>query len=315
VVKEISPSLGKCGVDANNERLILLQDSTALSYVADYDAFETQLQALKDGYEEIEKETPKSPAATSTAPPLPGPSSSTPPSVSYAIPSPTDWITAVGGILANLKTQVTYTAATFQPTNDAFIADLDLALQGRAEIFSSTMPGNLSQAVDEIQHDFQSLYHERALSGNSLQKLEQGSSTGPSQQFTGLDGQLATFLSSLNTSDGSGGTLLTSVIKGKALRNSLGMEDSNANSYCSLTLVAGVAGGSTRQLNNWFLELFWHDPAPAFNGGAVFSYQLRDPSNRFLAGGTLRYLYGYTKWSAQKAGGPSNFQQNPAPAP
>lgn len=305
VAKEIDPSVSQCAVPGKAGAKILLQDSSALAYMAAYEGFKAQVNAFKDEYDGITSAAGAAGAGPHAPPPAPA---GTPPSVSYTIPSPTDWISAVGGLLANMKSTVTYTSSTFQPTNDAFVADLASALHGKAEIYSATLPGNLGKALGEIQDDLQSLYASRVKAGGTLPVLHQGDTVAAYQKFNGLDSQVTTFLSSLNTSDGNGGTLLSSILKGKALRDSLGQEDAGAWSFCSLYLVADVAGGSTRQLNNWVLEIFWHDPAPSFNGGAAFTYQLRDPNNQFLKGGTLRYMSGYTKWSPPKAESYTNFQ-------
>jgi hypothetical protein len=308
VAKEIDPSISQCAVPGKAGAKILLQDSSALAYVAAYEAFKAQVNAFKEEYDSITSAAGAAGPGPTTPAPTPNAAAGTPPSVSYTIPSPTDWITAVGGLLANMKSTVTYNSSTFQPTNDAFVADLASALHGKAEIYSSTVPGNLGKALGEIQDDLQSLYASRVKAGGTLPTQPAGVTLAAYQKFNGLDSQVTTFLSSLNTSDGNGGTLLSSILKGKALKDSLGQEDAQAWSFCSLYLVADVAGGSTRQLNNWILEIFWHDPAPSFNGGAAFTYQLRDRNNQFLKGGTLRYMYGYTKWSPPKAESYTNFQ-------
>jgi hypothetical protein len=61
------------------------------------------------------------------------------------------------------------------------------------------------------------------------------------------------------------------------------------------------AGGNVRTLKNLWVEIFYTTPAPSFNGGAVVSYILFDPSSgKIEAARSLRKIYAYSKFKAQK---------------
>lgn len=70
-------------------------------------------------------------------------------------------------------------------------------------------------------------------------------------------------------------------------------------------------GGSYRVLHNFWIELFWRTPRPAFNGGAVASYILFNPSDSTVAQArTLRFAYNYSKFGSKKMTQPDNFLPN-----
>jgi hypothetical protein len=92
------------------------------------------------------------------------------------------------------------------------------------------------------------------------------------------------------------------VIAGKALLTSLGTD-----CYAQLSAKTIAVGGSSRTNHNFWVELFYTTPAPSYNGGAIVSYSLVSGKNTYLAGDTLRRVYGYSKWKAEKITQPSNF--------
>jgi len=97
-------------------------------------------------------------------------------------------------------------------------------------------------------------------------------------------------------------SLLSSIITGQRLQKLLSRD--------AKVLYVGFAsaGGSYRVLHNLWLELFYRTPIPAFNGGAVVSYILFDPQNSTVENAhTLRYIYKYSKFKAQKMTTADNF--------
>jgi len=89
--------------------------------------------------------------------------------------------------------------------------------------------------------------------------------------------------------------LLSTIISGQQLRNNL-----SGNSQV-LYVGFAAAGGSYRVYHNFWVELFYRTPAPAFNGGAVVSYVLFNPNNSTVANArTLRFVYKYSKFKAKK---------------
>jgi hypothetical protein len=100
---------------------------------------------------------------------------------------------------------------------------------------------------------------------------------------------------------------LSTIISGQQLRNNL-----SGNSQV-LYVGFAAAGGSYRVLHNFWVELFYRTPAPAFNGGAVVSYILFNPSNSTVANArTLRFVYKYSKFKAKKMTDADNLTLKPA---
>jgi len=88
--------------------------------------------------------------------------------------------------------------------------------------------------------------------------------------------------------DGSGNLVLVDVLRGKVLADKL------ARGMPSLQVSVAGAGGNTRVNEFFLLDLFW-TPPPAFNAGAVMTFELRDADNRLVAGGARTSLFKY-KW-------------------
>jgi len=113
------------------------------------------------------------------------------------------------------------------------------------------------------------------------------------QKRAEIDKEFSAFRTSL-TSTTSDGTLLATIVRGKALADSLG------KNYFMISVSLDAAGGDTR-IAHWFLrELFWPTPTPSYNGGAVVSYMLTDTAGTFQVGDVMRYMYGFSKWKAPK---------------
>jgi hypothetical protein len=76
-----------------------------------------------------------------------------------------------------------------------------------------------------------------------------------------------------------------------------------------LVLEATAAGGSSRILHNFWVEVFWRTPAPAFNGGAIVTYFLIDPTSSTVEQSeVLSYMYDYSKFKGMhSASNPSCF--------
>jgi hypothetical protein len=66
--------------------------------------------------------------------------------------------------------------------------------------------------------------------------------------------------------------------------------------YTILTVTNAAAGGGTRSNTYFLINLLIPAPHASFNGGAVVSYGFRDQDGGYLGSGTLRYIFGYSKW-------------------
>ena len=108
------------------------------------------------------------------------------------------------------------------------------------------------------------------------------------------------------------GTLLTTIIKGRALLGSLkgeGNEDKNEINFCILSVSVDGAGGDTRTTHWWLQELIMPTPRPSYNGGAVVSWTLTDKAGTLLVGDMLHYMYGFSKWKNPKV--PKSYNSSP----
>jgi hypothetical protein len=90
--------------------------------------------------------------------------------------------------------------------------------------------------------------------------------------------------------------LLPSIIAGRRLRAQLNPSNDNKRARL-LVLETTAAGGSYRLLHNFWVEVFWRTPTPAFNGGATVTYLLIDPfTSTVEKSEVLSYVFKYSKF-------------------
>ena len=310
---------------------VLLQDSTSVSQINLYKAFDIQTQRLAAAYRDLlaaQKEdekrndeilqlrnelkkkdedlkkcnqalqdclkkkrgalAPKYVAPVPSEQPAAAAAATTAPSVSYAIPSPTDFLTAGATALNAIKSQITDTPQTFQPLDAALATALrkGLAANGVDLVYGGSIADVTDAAtfVDNRLADIQAIR-------NQIKVSPKDASNGKADpRLVTVDGGLAGLQTWLLSSDGSGGIILTDVVIGRALVTALGSEY-----YPVLSFNIDGAGGMTRS-NAFFLLNVFYTPKPSFNAGVVVSYQLRGPDNHFVTGDTLKVLYDFTKY-------------------
>jgi hypothetical protein len=204
----------------------------------------------------------------------------------------------VAALLTAIKNTATYTNQSFQPTTQSMNTLLALAMKDKGySLRTVALPGDVEVAAEKIQQMLNDISQARAGSNDSTRtKLD--------PEFTALRTALLT-----STSDG---TLMATIIKGRALLSSLkgqGNEDKSEINFCVLTVSVDGAGGDTRTAH-WFLqELIMPTPRPSYNGGAVVSFLLTDKSGTVLAGDMLHYMYGFSKWNNPKV--PKSYDSSP----
>jgi hypothetical protein len=94
--------------------------------------------------------------------------------------------------------------------------------------------------------------------------------------------------------------VLPSLIQGRRLKAQL--TTPSGSPIRLLVLEATAAGGSYRILHNFWVELFWRTPTPAFNGGAIVTYFLIDPSNSTVEKSeVLSFVYKYSKFKEMQS--------------
>jgi hypothetical protein len=301
--------------------LFVDSNSTATSEIAAFYSFNTSVSALKKGYEDL------------AAPGGP-----------LGAPSPTDWISAAVGLLSALRANAVYVGQTFQPDDTVLITELTKKFKSDGySLVSSMLPGDLNTASAEISDLLKAVSDARA----SVPK--------PAQQgyFDSLDKQFAALQSGLLTGTGAvggassstpaNGTILMSIISGRALLDSLSnaipttsaaaisatpttplgttvassqgvspsattpQNTTRSTCYAQLFAKTIAAGGSSRTNHNFWVELVYTTPNPSYNGGAIVSYAMLSGTSQYLTGGTLRTVYGYSKWKADKVTTPKDY--------
>lgn len=91
--------------------------------------------------------------------------------------------------------------------------------------------------------------------------------------------------------------ILASIIQGHRILSELKSSDGAR----LLVLEVSTAGGSYRVRHNFWVELFWTTPNPAFNGGAVVTYFLINPETSSIEKSeVLRYMFDYGKFKNLK---------------
>ena len=203
----------------------------------------------------------------------------------------------VAALLTAIKNTATYTNQSFQPTTQSMNTLLALAMKDKGySLRTVALPGDIEVAAEKIQQMLNDISQARAGSND-------GTRTKLDPEFTALRTALLT-----TTPDG---TLMATIIKGRALLSSLkgqGNEDKSEN-FCVLTVSVDGAGGDTRTAH-WFLqELIMPTPRPSYNGGAVVSFLLTDQAGTVLAGDMLHYMYGFSKWNNPKV--PKSYNSSP----
>lgn len=211
--------------------------------------------------------------------------------------------TALGG----LKSGITYSPSSTDPTTQQFEVMLENQLKTKGFApYTATSPLALQTAADELTKTFGKMLAIQSEISNWQSTCKPTGNTGSQgnqnqaansacnapwviadlaaaqQMITGY----TTLISTAN--DGSGNLVLVDISRGKALADVL------QNKMPSLQVSVAATGGNTRVNQFFLLDFFW-TPPPAFNAGAVVTFELRGPKNDFVAGGARTALFNY-KW-------------------
>jgi hypothetical protein len=258
----------------SNPGAVLLADPSALFQIAAYKSFKSSAKALKDAY---------------TA----GGAGGGVNAEAFA-----DVSSSVASLLGAIKNTATYTNQNFQPTTQSMTNLLSLALQkNNLALRTVAIPGDIEVAADTVQGELNEISRARAATNEDTRKKLD-------PEFTALRTALVGA-----TSDG---TLLATIIKGRALLTSLkgaGNEDAVDVGFCILSVSVDGAGGDTRTTHWWLQELIMPTPRPSYNGGAVVSFTFTDKAGTLLAGDMFHYMYGFSKWNNPKV--PKTYKSSP----
>ena len=202
----------------------------------------------------------------------------------------TDTLSQVTGILTAIRSTAAYTSQTFQPSV-ASMSNLMATELGKLtpsySAYSTTNPGDLLAASEAISDRMSDLDNAQATVTDAAKRKDLDA------QYTALKTQLA--------AASADGTMLATIIKGQALVMAL------SGGYCVLSYSVDGAGGESRVAHPFFWEVFLPSPRPSYSGGAVVSFLYLTRDGKFLAGGDLRYMFGFSKLRGCKLTEPSNF--------
>jgi hypothetical protein len=205
-----------------------------------------------------------------------------------------DAASAVSSLLTAIKNSATYTNQTFQPTTQSMTTLLTMSLRAKEySLRTTSLPGDLDSASEFIQ--------------GKLNEISLARRNADDKTRTKLDPEFSALRTALSSTSPDG-TLLVTLIKGRALFSSLtGQGNDTSRNYCVLTVSVDAAGGDTRTKHWFWQELIMPTPKPSYNGGAVVSYILADKAGSVLNAGMLHYMYDFSKWKGVKLPNTVNF--------
>jgi hypothetical protein len=216
-----------------------------------------------------------------------------------------DLTTALGA----LKSNITYAAAGFQPTNQSFQILLEAELKAKGLFpYTSTSALNLQQATAALTDEFAQMLSWtndingwanlcKAPSGAAAQanSVSNTACAGP-DVVAGLSvgQQLTSAYTTLITgaNDGTGSPVIVSVLRGMILTSRA------AEGMPSLQVTVAAAGGSTKSNSIFGVNLFYTF-APSYNAGVIATFELRDKDNVLLESGARNSLVAYGKWKSK----------------
>ena len=295
---------------------VLLPDPNLQSEIVTAKAFDVSVQALVDAYGTV---------GTKAAAPI----------QFEAAFAPT--LSDVASLLTAIKSSAAYSNQNFQPTTQSMITLLSDALHDKDKdkniaVRTSSLPGDLDFGVKAVQKKIGDIEQaQKDAKGRIKQKQDEEDKKEADRQKNGKDKDKETKdkdeaahkaaladiaadktaladvdkeFSGLRTAlagTSADGTVLATIIKGKALLNSI--------PYSLLTISVDAAGGDTKITHFFWQELLMPTPSPSYNGGAAVSFLLTDPVGNFQDGDILHYMYDFSKWKSPKV--PKTFNSDP----
>jgi hypothetical protein len=215
-------------------------------------------------------------------------------------------MTALGGI----KSNITYTSSTFQPTTQAFevMVEAELKMNGLFP-YSSTSALNLKGATDALSNQFGNMLtwgndvstltnQCKPTTGNGPPNGNAQSSSPSNSACTdphvvvdlAVAQQLITAYTTLlaASNDGSGNSAIIDILRGKVL------SDKMADGIPSLQVSVAAAGGNTKTNSIFGVNLFYTF-APSYNAGVIAIFELRDKNNVLQESGARNVYFNYKK--------------------
>jgi hypothetical protein len=297
-------------LECPNKTPLLLEDSTASTQIALYQATSVYLDEIRKLDQALSEHADLVSALSAGTAPAPGvvhAQSATAAAAAAAAAgaaSGPQWITNFGGIgtaLEGLKSGITYASSTAQPTTQAFQTLVENELRKKKIVpFTSTSPLNLAEAVTALTADFSAAQSAMGRINKWAAICKPPATGGPQppapcsdptvQQQLTLAQQLITGYTNLiqAPNDGAGNPAMVDILRGRVLTQAIGAH------IPSLQLSVLAAAGSTRT-NAFFLLSIFYQPKPSYNGGVIASYELRAGDNTLIQSGAETAFYDYNK--------------------
>ena len=328
IARELADEMGS----GNNDKIVLY-DQQSFSNLQAYNAYIELVRVIASGYEASKK------SALQPAPP-PGALSLTGPDILSAVKTGVEILTA-------LRSTTDLNGQKTEPQEIALFTQVSHALSCRSYkvvipklvLIDTTVPPepdmtNCTTPSNTVAGSLSCLLGKRASAEEASNKRSEANQNGEGKPANPILEEMNSLfnrlLDSLSISSGkspgndqtknpsdvgatnppggsatvSGGTpsLLSAIITGQQLRRNL--EGKSKVLYIGFD----AAGGSYRVFHNIFVEVFYRTPTPAFNGGAVASYILFDPSNSTVVKArTMRFTFSYSKFHSKKLTTADNF--------
>lgn len=249
---------------------VLLTDPNSQSEIVTAKGFEASALALGKAYDGIEPAIPRAEAAS-------------------------DVLSASASLLTAIRSVVTYSNQTFQPTTQSMINLLSKELHTRGiALWTSAQPGNLDAGFENVKAKLSDIAQKRKDAYTRAQN--EGDKDKKAAALAALgdtDKEFSAFRTSL-TGTSPDGTVLATIVKGETLQVSLG------KTGLLLTVSVDAAGGDTK-VTHWFLvDLFIPTPSPSYSGGGIVSFLLADQAGVYKDADMFHAMYGFSKWKSPK---------------
>lgn len=253
---------------------ILLGTPANLSAIAAYRQFEAASNELKNDYD---KQEPGSVGGAIST---------------YSLTDVLTPISTIAGILNTLKGTTTQSSNTFTPVDEVLYADLEKDFSAKFVI--GPFPKDYETASKEISALFNKVYVARS---NAIKRY--GAVHPDPTDKTKVDPKYDATQSELKGLETVWSTYSTMMVGTSGANLQLGralIAALNHTEFNVLSIANAAAGGGDRANTYFLLNVLVPAPHHSYNGGAVIAYTMRTSDGTYLNGGTLRLMYGYTKW-------------------
>lgn len=184
-----------------------------------------------------------------------------------------------------------------EEVEDHNCSDIDLGVPGQLACLAKVRENNRTNpnftAIDKMFQTFLGT----VIGNSSVAKSPQQSAA----DVSGSTNQMDTGNQSQNQNQSQATSVLPLIIQGRRLKTVL-TKASTTTPVRLLVVEATEAGGSYRILHNFWVEVFWRTPTPAFNGGSIVTYFVIDPQTSMVEQSeTLSYMYNFSKFKKMKS--------------